>query len=213
MSRTSSSIIVIPCFNEERRLDPRGTRAPLRVQGAGVALRRRRLNGPRHRLVLNTIAARHSRAEVFALEHNVGKGEAVRMGMLSPRLPMALRLSGTTTLKYRDAPRRDAPPPRSRRIRAGHRGGDRCPRRPARSPHHPFSRTSLPWPRLRHRGFDGPGPGRLRHAVRRQGIPSHTGTQGSVAPTVPFALGRSTWSCSTGSSRPMSARSRARPTA
>lgn len=78
----SNVVIVIPCFNEEKRFDPRSLEELLTDAEVSVLLVN---DGSRDGTleVLREAAASHpARVSVLDLERNGGKGEAVRQGLL-----------------------------------------------------------------------------------------------------------------------------------
>lgn len=80
--RTSSVALVIPCYNEEARLDARAL-CEARLEGRSLELVLVD-DGSRDgtRAVLASIARDRPGVRVVALEHNAGKAEAVRRGVL-----------------------------------------------------------------------------------------------------------------------------------
>ncbi len=81
MSRVHSRTIVVPCFDEEHRLDRDRFVALAREPGVSLLFVD---DGSRDgtRSVLEALRAREPTIDVLALEKNGGKGEAVRRGML-----------------------------------------------------------------------------------------------------------------------------------
>ncbi len=92
----SPAVIVVPCFNEERRLDERAF-AALAASGAVRLLfvDDGSIDGTAR--ILDRMAASSAGIEVFTLDRNAGKAEAVRRGLL-----VALR-GGARLVGYYDA--------------------------------------------------------------------------------------------------------------
>jgi dolichyl-phosphate beta-glucosyltransferase len=97
MSSLRSSILVIPCYNEETRLDLKQVDELLGDGSLGIVFVD---DGSKDRTLerLNAIAAKHpDSVTVLPLEKNAGKGEAVRAGCLK-----AIAL-GASVVGYADA--------------------------------------------------------------------------------------------------------------
>lgn len=80
---SASTVVVIPCFNEEKRLDPRAIEALLAEPAVRVILVD---DGSRDGTadLLRRIESEHpGRVRALILPRNGGKGEAVRQGMLA----------------------------------------------------------------------------------------------------------------------------------
>ena len=74
-------VVVIPCFDEERRLDPAALRA-LAAEGSPRLLLVDDGSGDRTLSILRELEADSPNIDVLALERNRGKAEAVRAGLL-----------------------------------------------------------------------------------------------------------------------------------
>ena len=80
VSPARRTVVVVPCFNEERRIDTQGV-AALAASEAVSLLFVDDGSTDRTAEVLTALAAAHEDVEVLSLEANVGKAEAVRRGM------------------------------------------------------------------------------------------------------------------------------------
>jgi dolichyl-phosphate beta-glucosyltransferase len=90
------TVIVVPCFNEERRLDARAFRGMAATGEVRLLFVDDGSTDATPRLLAD-LAELSEGIEVFTLERNTGKAEAVRRGLL-----VALR-GGATTVGYYDA--------------------------------------------------------------------------------------------------------------
>ncbi|MGA2521786.1 MAG: glycosyltransferase, partial [Acidimicrobiales bacterium] len=89
-------VVVVPCYNEARRLDERAF-TDLAATGAVRLLFVDDGSTDATAAVLARLAQASAGVEVFSLDHNAGKAEAVRRGML-----VAIR-GGAVTVGYYDA--------------------------------------------------------------------------------------------------------------
>lgn len=97
------AVLVVPCYNEERRLQPERFVA---FAPSGLAIRYLFVDdGSKDgtRGVLEALAARLPHAEVLALPKNAGKAEAVRQGMLAGARQAADDASGESYVGFWDA--------------------------------------------------------------------------------------------------------------
>ena len=186
--------VVVPCFDEAARFDVDAF--------VGLAAKVDRLllvddgSTDGTAALLDAVADRAGdRVRVLRLGRNGGKAEAVRAGL-------AAALDGGATIAgYFDADLATPVDELLRLIDVLH--GDADPRRRARQPCRPArprdrAPPDPPLPRPVVRNGSQPharGP-RVRHAVRRQGVPGHAGASRRRSPHRSPTAGRSTSSCS-----------------
>lgn len=77
-----SVVVVVPCYNEERRLDPGRLLELLRRRGVGVLFVDDGSTDATGSILESACAATGSRASSLALQRNQGKAEAVRRGLV-----------------------------------------------------------------------------------------------------------------------------------
>ena len=165
-----ATAIVVPCFNEAERLDATALVDLARLADARVVLVDDGSTDGTPK-ILTALADEHPATfTLLSSPTNTGKGEAVRRGL------QAAVAAGAGVVGYFDADLATPPHEMARLVdddaptsRAVRRAGR--PRRSARPPRPAFDGPPLQRAPVRHRQQPRPPSRRVRHAVRRQGVP------------------------------------------